>query len=64
MPGDVVSSDIEVPIPNPDDMVLRLESIFEGLAEDCDHLEDLRKLGQAWYGSLREFDVRCKGSHG
>ena len=46
MPGDVVSSDIEVPIPNPDDMVLRLESILKGLVEDRDHLGDLRKPGQ------------------
>jgi hypothetical protein len=33
---------------------------LKGLVEDRDHLGDLRKPGQGWYGSLIEFDVRCQ----
>jgi glycosyltransferase involved in cell wall biosynthesis len=49
-PGDIVNRDVgyKIPMTNEDDMILKLESVLKKLAEDRNHLDNLRQRGMAY----------------
>jgi len=61
-PGDVVNPDVgyKIPMFNQDDMVLRLESVLKRLAEDRNHLENLRERGMAYAREHLTYDARAR----
>jgi glycosyltransferase involved in cell wall biosynthesis len=60
-PGDLVNSDVgyKIPMFNEDDMILKLESVLKRLAEDRNHLDDLRERGMAYARENLTWDAKA-----
>lgn len=61
-PGDVVTSEIgyKIPVTNPDDMILKVESALNNLAGDRNHLDALRERGMAYVRNNLTYDARAR----
>ena len=61
-PGDVVNPDVgyKLPMSNADDMVLKLQSVLTRLAEDRNHLQNLREQGMAYARGSLTYDARAR----
>jgi glycosyltransferase involved in cell wall biosynthesis len=61
-PGDVVNPTIgyKIPLVNADDLVTKLESILQRLANDRDHLETLRQQGMAYAREHLTWDGKAR----
>jgi glycosyltransferase involved in cell wall biosynthesis len=61
-PGDIVHREVgyKVPLTNESDMVARMESILEELAENRDHLEQLRRQGMAYVRECLTWDAKAR----
>jgi glycosyltransferase involved in cell wall biosynthesis len=61
-PGDLVNADIghKIPMSNEDDMIVRLQSVLKRLAEDRNHLEELRERGMAYARENLTWDAKAR----
>ncbi len=61
-PGDIVNPDVgyKIPMSNEDDMILKLESALRNLAEDRNHLNDLRQRGMAYARENLTWDGKAR----
>lgn len=61
-PGDVVNPDVgyKIPMSNEHDMILKLESVLKKLAEDRNHLENLRERGMAYAREDLTYDAKAR----
>jgi glycosyltransferase involved in cell wall biosynthesis len=61
-PGDIINSDVgyKIPLVNQDDLVLRLRSVLQHLAEDRTHLKTLRQQGMAYARDHLTWDGKAR----
>jgi glycosyltransferase involved in cell wall biosynthesis len=61
-PGDIVHREVgyKVPLTNESDMVARMENILEELAQNRDHLEQLRRQGMAYVRECLTWDAKAR----
>lgn len=61
-PGDVVNPNVgyKIPMFNAGDMILRLESVLKRLAEDRNHLANLRERGMAYARESLTYDAKAR----